>query len=109
MAPRRRVNYADDPLKVGQRLRGAREAAGLSQRELAFPACTAAYVSRIEKGERLPSLQLLREFATRLGVGEQYLAFGRDDEPRGMLASAEVRVAIRLGQLETAGEIATQL
>jgi transcriptional regulator with XRE-family HTH domain len=106
MAPRRRVNYADDPRKVGQRLRGAREAAGLSQRELAFPACTAAYVSRIEKGERLPSLQLMREFASRLGVGEQYLAFGRDDEPRGLLASAEVRVAIRLGQLDTAGEIA---
>ena len=80
MAQKRRVRqaYADDPVLVGRRLRSAREAAGLSQRALSFPGCTAAYISRIEAGERWPSLQLLREFAHRLGVTEEFLAFGHD-------------------------------
>jgi transcriptional regulator with XRE-family HTH domain len=73
---RQRVNYFDDPVLLGRRLRETREAAGLSQRELSFPGCTAAYISRIEKGERVPSLQLIREFAVRLGVSEAFIAYG---------------------------------
>ena len=56
----------------------AREAAGLSQRELAFPGCSAAYISRIERGERIPSLQVMRELARRTGVSEAFLARGRE-------------------------------
>jgi len=74
---RTRVDYFDDPVQLGRRLREAREAAGLSQRELSFPGCTAAYISRIEKGERVPSLQLIREFAQQLEVNEEWLARGR--------------------------------
>jgi transcriptional regulator with XRE-family HTH domain len=59
-------------------LHAAREAARLSQRELAFPGCSAAYISRIERGERVPSLQVLRELAQRVGVGEAELAYGRE-------------------------------
>jgi transcriptional regulator with XRE-family HTH domain len=107
MSPRPRLSFADDPKKVGRRLRAAREAAGLSQRALSFPGCTAAYISRIEQGERQPSIQLLREFASRLGVSEEYLAFGRDKRPVAATASAEVRVAIRLGDLDDAYKLAT--
>jgi tetratricopeptide (TPR) repeat protein len=73
--PRRHV---DDPKSVGRRIREARESAGISQRQLSFEGCTAAYISRIEAGERVPSLQLLQEFARRLGVGVSYLARGED-------------------------------
>ena len=106
MAPRQKLSYVDDAVSVGRRLRAAREQAGISQRALSFPGCTAAYISRIENGERIPSLQLLREFAARLGVGEQYLAYGRDDVPTAQTSPTEARVAIRMGDFDTARELA---
>jgi transcriptional regulator with XRE-family HTH domain len=75
---RPRIPHYDDPVAVGHRLHEAREAAGLSQRELAFPGCSAAYISRIERGERIPSLQVMRELARRTGVSEAFLARGRE-------------------------------
>jgi transcriptional regulator with XRE-family HTH domain len=69
----------DDPAAVGRRLREARIASGLSQRELAFPGCSAAYISRIEQGERTPSLQVLRELAERCDATETFLAWGREE------------------------------
>lgn len=75
---RARTPHYDDPAAVGTRLFDAREAAGLSQRDLAFPGCSAAYISRIERGERVPSLQVMRELARRAGVSEQALAYGRE-------------------------------
>lgn len=75
---RARTPHYDDPAAVGRRLFEAREAAGLSQRELAFPGCSAAYISRIERGERIPSLQVMRELARRTDMSEQALAFGRE-------------------------------
>ena len=75
---RPRTPHYDDPVAVGQRLHVAREAAGISQRELAFPGCSAAYISRIERGERIPSLQVMRELARRIGISESSLAFGRE-------------------------------
>lgn len=75
---RARTPHYDDPAAVGRRLYETRQAAGLTQRELAFPGCSAAYISRIERGERIPSLQVLRELARRIGVGESSLAFGRE-------------------------------
>ncbi len=78
MGRRDRIPHYDDPVEVGRRLNTARQAAGLSQRELAFPGCSAAYISRIERGERVPSLQVMRELARRMGVTENELAFGRE-------------------------------
>jgi transcriptional regulator with XRE-family HTH domain len=63
---------------LGARLHAAREGAALSQRELSFPGCSAAYISRIERGERVPSLQVLRELARRTGVSEAQLAYGEE-------------------------------
>jgi transcriptional regulator with XRE-family HTH domain len=74
---RDRIPHVDDPVRVGKRLSAAREAARLSQREIAFPGCSAAYISRIERGERTPSLQVLRELAERCGISETHLAWGR--------------------------------
>jgi tetratricopeptide (TPR) repeat protein len=98
----------DDPGAVGQRLRSAREAAGLSQRQLAFPGCSPAYISRIESGDRIPSLQLLRELGRRLGVSEDYLATGSDPQERDH-AALEAEVALRLDELDLAEGLYTAM
>ncbi|MFJ4097873.1 helix-turn-helix domain-containing protein [Amycolatopsis japonica] len=54
--------------EVGGRLRRLRAERGLTQRELAEPHYTAAYVSSVETGARTPSGDAVRHFATRLGV-----------------------------------------
>ena len=102
--PRRPSTHVDDPAAVGQRLREARHAAGLTQRELSFEGCTAAYVSRIEAGARVPSLQILREFGRRLGVSADYLATGAhaQDLSSDLL---EAEVALQLGDEHRAAEL----
>src|SRR5579871_5274275 len=99
--PRRSSTHIDNPEAVGKRVQTARKAAGMSQRQLAFPGCTAAYISLIESGARVPSYQVLREFGRRLGVGVEYLATGSssatEDDP---LFDAEL--AARLGDHEKA-------
>src|ERR671936_872818 len=96
--PKRHWTYVDDPVALGERLKAAREQAGLSQRQLAFPGCSAVYISRIERGERVPSLQLLRELGRRLCVHEDYLATGAADaEADAMLAAA---VALRIDNVQ---------
>jgi tetratricopeptide (TPR) repeat protein len=104
--PRQKSYHVDDPAAVGRRLREARERAGLSQRELAFAGCSAAYISRIEAGARIPSLQLLREFGRRLGVSADYLASGAE---AGAAPLVEAEVALRLDDLDTAAEIYTRM
>lgn len=106
MARRQKLSYVDDPVKVGQRVRESRDRLGISQRELAFPGCTAAYISRIEKGERVPSLQILREFAVRLDVSETFLARGEDQGATSLDDFAQARAAVRLGEIETARALA---
>lgn len=75
---RARTPHYDSPVAVGARVHQAREAAGLSQRELAFDGCSAAYISRMERGERIGSLQVLRVIAEKTGVSEDWLAWGRE-------------------------------
>jgi tetratricopeptide (TPR) repeat protein len=103
---REKVKYYDDPVALGRRLRETRDAAGLSQRELSFPGCTAAYISRIEKGERVPSLQLIREFAARLGVSEQFISHGSHERLETGSSFVEARVAVRMGELDVARDLA---
>jgi len=103
--PRRPSTHVDDPAAVGRRLRKAREAAGLTQRDLSFEGCTAAYVSRIEAGARVPSLQILHEFARRLDVRPEYLATGSHG-PEGLSSDLlEAELALRLGDEERAAEL----
>jgi tetratricopeptide (TPR) repeat protein len=99
--------HVDDPVSVGRRLKDARLAAGMSQRELAFQGCTAVYICRIERGDRVPSLQVLRELARRVGVSEEYLAMGSEalDETDPLL---DADVTLRLGQFELAEHLYTQ-
>ncbi len=48
---------------VGERLNRLRRERGLSQRELAEPGVSYAYISRIEAGTRNPSVKALRKLA----------------------------------------------
>lgn len=99
---RARTPHYDDPVAVGKRLSAARESAGLSQRALAFPGCSAAYISRIERGERIPSLQVLRELAKRTGVGESELAYGHEWlDPDVAQSLREVEAAADAGDRDT--------
>jgi tetratricopeptide (TPR) repeat protein len=93
---------------VGRRLREARERAGLSQRQLAFPGCTPAYISRIEAGKRIPSLQLLRELGRRVGASADYLATGVEAPTQEESHLLEAQVAIRMGELEPAEQLYTR-
>jgi tetratricopeptide (TPR) repeat protein len=98
--PRQKATHVDSPQAVGRRIRTAREHAGLSQRDLSFPGCSPAYLSRIEAGTRTPSLQLLRELGRRLGLSADYLAVGEDAGPVDPVTEAEV--ALALGEREEA-------
>jgi tetratricopeptide (TPR) repeat protein len=96
-------SHVDDPKQVGRRVLDARLAKGLSQRALSFPGCTAAYISRIEAGERVPSYQLLLELGRRLGVSASYLATGSDEDRLSKLETADL--LLRLGDTEEAEAI----
>jgi tetratricopeptide (TPR) repeat protein len=73
---------------------------GLSQRELASPGVSYAYISRIEAGARRPSVKALRQLGRKLNVSPEYLETGSDlrevDQRELRLADAELE--LRLGQ-----------
>lgn len=100
-----RHSHIDDAHEVGRRLREARVAAGLSQRGLAFEGCSPAYISRLEAGERVPSLQLLRKIAAKLGADENYLATGVKLERCRPQLLVDADVALRLDDLALAEEL----
>jgi transcriptional regulator with XRE-family HTH domain len=83
---------------IGVRLRRLRLERGLSQRELAGPGVSYAYISRIEAGTRRPSVKALRTLARKLGVSAEYLETGSDlravDERELRLADAELQLRI---------------
>jgi len=102
--PRQKSTHVDSPTAVGQRLKAAREKASISQRQLSFPGCSPAYISRIESGDRIPSLQLLRELGRRLNVTEDFLATGTAGPYEQGALLLEADVLLRLNDLETAEE-----
>jgi transcriptional regulator with XRE-family HTH domain len=63
---------------IGQRIRRLRLERGLSQREIAEPGVSYAYISRIESDARKPSLKALRILARKFGVSLEYLETGRE-------------------------------
>jgi len=103
--PRQKSDHVDSAEALAHRLQEGRRRAGLSQRALARDICTPAYVSRLEKGERIPSLQLLRRLASRLGVDADELASGVPSGSADPLLDAEL--ALRLGEVEEAETLFT--
>ncbi len=91
---------------IGKRLRRLRVAKGLTQRELAAPKYSSAYVSTIEAGRREPSRRALEHFAAGLGVSVEELVTGRspDLEARLELRLHDGRIAVSSGRVEEADE-----
>jgi len=77
MALRRHDAAVRADAKVGRRIKALRVERGMSQRDLAAPGMSYAYLSRIEAGQRTPSLSALIELADRLDTSALYLATGR--------------------------------
>lgn len=90
-------------------MRTARRELGLTQRQLAFPGCCAAHVSRIEAGGRVPSLQVIRALAGRLGVSEEWLARGGERQAGDEHRLRDADLALRLDDLEEAEQIYLQV
>jgi transcriptional regulator with XRE-family HTH domain len=89
---------------IGQRLKRLRLERGFSQRELAAPGVSYAYISRIEAGTRQPSVKALRRLAAKLGVTADYLETGSDldAESARELRLSDLELAIRLGESDGA-------
>jgi len=85
---------------IGERLKRLRLERGFSQRELAAPGVSYAYISRIEAGTRQPSVKALRRLAAKLGVTAGYLETGSDLAPEEAreLRLTDLELAIRLGE-----------
>jgi tetratricopeptide (TPR) repeat protein len=79
----------------------------LSQRELAAPGVSYAYISRIEAGTRQPSVKALRRLAAKLGVSAEYLETGSDidDGEARELRLSDAELSLRLGDGPRAEQI----
>ncbi|MCX4736246.1 tetratricopeptide repeat protein [Streptomyces sp. NBC_01363] len=88
----------EDPGGVGRRVQQLRTKRGLTQRQLAEPAYTPAYISTLEAGRVRPSEAAVRHLAGRLGVTYEELATGRP---------AHLATALRLKLVEAQRTLAT--
>jgi tetratricopeptide (TPR) repeat protein len=91
---RQRRSAPDSPAlrQLGQRLREARVAAGLSQAQLGSPYYTRAHVSAIELGKIRPAMKSLEHMATKVGKVASYFLEDRElEEQRGERAVAIAR------------------
>jgi tetratricopeptide (TPR) repeat protein len=91
----------------GSRLRRLRLERSLSQRDLAEPHYTAAYISTVEAGKRRPSRAALEHFANKLGVEVDQLLTGKppDLEARLEIYLNDARVLLSAGRLKEARKL----
>ncbi|MEU3947479.1 helix-turn-helix transcriptional regulator [Streptomyces sp. NPDC029526] len=101
----------DDPGTIGRRVQQLRTACGLTQKQLAEPVYTPAYISTLESGRVRPSDDALRHLAGRLGVTFDELATGRPARlvTELRLGLTEAQRVLAAGDTESAGEQFTAL
>src|SRR5438876_1717108 len=84
---------APSGLRLGERLRQLRVAAGLTQSDLAGERFSKEYVSQIERGKTRPTRETIDWLAAKLGVDANFLEKGVSADERSrveaMLARAE--------------------
>lgn len=120
--PGRRESYPDsadlrtvlesmDPAVLGQRLRERRQAAGLTLTQAVKGHATDGFLSRIETGDRRPSLKLLRGLAARLGTTPHQLVLGASPAEWAARRAAIdwAHLSLRTGQAVQALEKTTDL
>ncbi len=86
-----RSQAASTALRLGERLRQLRVAAGLTQSELAGDRFSKEYVSQIERGKTRPTSETIEWLAIRLGCDAGFLANGVATDERGRLEAALAR------------------
>src|SRR5690242_12526480 len=97
-------------LRLGERLRQLRVAAGLTQTELAGERCSKEYVSQIERGKTRPTAETVEWLASRLGVDAGFLANGVSSENGGRVEAVLARAEALFGAgrfAEAAAEFAS--
>jgi len=82
---------AAEGLRLGERLRQLRSAAGLTQSDLAGDRFSKEYVSQIERGKTRPTRETVEWLAARLGVDAGFLTSGVAAAERGRLEGALAR------------------
>ncbi len=95
--------FMDEPAEIGRRVQRMRAELGLTQRALAEPSYTSAYISTLESGKVRPSETALRFLAGRLGTSYEELATGRPAH-----LATEVRLALTDAQQTLATGDATE-
>ncbi len=103
--PQQSTDHIDDPVLLGRRLRETRLAGGQRQGDLAFVGCSIGYISRIEAGMRVPSLQVVRRLAASLGVSERWLATGEPECSSALVRLRDASIALRLEQVDEAAAL----
>src|SRR5437867_10066292 len=78
-------------VRLGERLRQLRVAAGLTQSELAGTRFSKEYVSQIERGKTRPARETVEWLAEQLGVDADFLANGVTADQRGRVEAALAR------------------
>ena len=86
-----RVLAAQAGLRLGERLRQLRVAAGMTQTELAGDRFSKEYVSQIERGKTRPTGETIQWLADRLGVDGGFLANGVSADERGRVDASLAR------------------
>jgi tetratricopeptide (TPR) repeat protein len=86
-----RVLAAQAGLRLGERLRQLRVAAGMTQTDLAGDRFSKEYVSQIERGKTRPTHETTAWLAERLGVDAGFLANGVSADDRGRVDAALAR------------------
>src|SRR5204862_6759663 len=82
---------APSGLRLGERLRQLRVAAGLTQSDVAGDRFSKEYVSQIERGKTRPTRETVEWLAQRLGVDAGFLANGVSADERGRVDAALAR------------------
>ncbi|MFD6490892.1 helix-turn-helix domain-containing protein [Streptomyces sp. NPDC059944] len=101
----------DGPEIIGRRVQQLRTKRGLTQKQLAEPAYTPAYISTLEAGRVRASEPALRHIAERLGIAYEELATGR---PAHLATDLRLRLTdaqrtLATGEAEVAAEAYTAL
>src|SRR4051812_1250607 len=86
-----RFSAAQAGLRLGERLRQLRVAAGMTQTELAGDRFSKEYVSQIERGKTRPTPDTIQWLAERLSVDAGFLANGVSADERGRVDAALAR------------------
>jgi len=95
-ATQRRVTATQAGLRLGERLRTLRVAAGMTQTGLAGDRFSKEYVSQIERGKTRPTPETIRWLAERLGVDPGFLANGVSADERSRVDAAIARAEAML-------------